>query len=416
MSPTARAAALFGGIGVLAAFVPVPVAVVLALAAAAAVAADAIGVRSAPAVARAVPQVLARGRPHEGVAAVDQAGAGAVRLRQPGLADLRVEPAESDAELRATITPVRRGRHELPGVVARRTGWLGLGRWDHTVTAPVTVEVYPDVVAARRLAAAVRVGRVRDPGRRAQGPLGIGTEFESVRDYSPDDDVRQVNWRATARMGRPMSNQYRVDQEREVVCLLDTGRLTAAPVDAGRTRLDVTLDALTAVATVADEVGDRCGAIAFDDRLLTVVRPSRGGGAKVVRALFAVEPTARDSNFEQAFQAVGRGKRALVLVLTDLLEESAARPLLHAVGTLARHHAVVVASVRDLDVETLPGRRPATTLDVLAAAVAVDVVAARERVVARLRAAGAEVVLAGPDELSAACVGAYLRMEARARL
>ena len=94
--------------------------------------------------------------------------------------------------------------------------------------------VYPDLPAARRLALAVRPGRFRESGERSRGPLGLGTEFESIRDYLPDDDIRQVNWPATVRMGRPMSNQYRVEQDRDVICVLDCGRLMAAPLERRR--------------------------------------------------------------------------------------------------------------------------------------------------------------------------------------
>ena len=90
--------------------------------------------------------------------------------------------------------------------------------------------MFPDLLAARRLALSVRQGRFRDQGISARGPLGLGTEFELVRDYLPDDDIRQVNWRATARLGRPMSNQYRTEQDRDVIVVVDAGRLSAAPL------------------------------------------------------------------------------------------------------------------------------------------------------------------------------------------
>jgi uncharacterized protein (DUF58 family) len=262
---------------------------------------------------------------------------------------------------------------------------------------------------------AVRHGRFRDPGRRPQGPLGLGTEFELIRDYSPDDDIRQVNWRATARVGRPMSNQYRVEQDREVLCLIDAGRLMTSPV-LDRSRLDVALDAVTAVALVADELGDRCGALAFDREVRRDIRSRRGGGATVVRSLFDLEPRPVDSDFELAFRIVGAKKRALVLVFTDLLEESAAMPLLGAVPVLSRRHAVVVASARDPELERVARGEPATPFDVYAASVAVEVLAQRRAVVRRLRNAGAEVVEASPGELGHACVGAYLRLKGRARL
>ena len=122
-----------------------------------------------------------------------------------------------------------------------------------------------------------------------------------MRDYLPDDDVRQVNWRATARLGRPMSNQYRVEQDRDVVLLVDAGRLAAAALpgrgDEARPRgtvLDATLDAVAAVALVADEVGDRCGAIAFD-REVRVALPPRRARRRGRRAR-AARPASRASS------------------------------------------------------------------------------------------------------------------------
>ncbi|MDQ6854402.1 MAG: DUF58 domain-containing protein, partial [Actinomycetota bacterium] len=306
-------------------------------------------------------------------------------------------------------------RHTLPGPATRVRGPLGLAAWYRRAGDPADVLVYPDMPAAWRLVLAVRQGRFRDPGRLTRGPLGLGTDFESIRDYVPDDDFRQVNWRATARLGRPMSNQYRVEQDRDVVCLLDVGRLMAAPLD-DRTRLDATVDAATAVALVADEVGDRAGVIAFDNQVRRRLRPARGGGDAMVRAIFDLEPSTVDSDYELAFRAVGSGKRAFVLVLTDLLEEAAAQPLVDAMPVLARRHAVVVASVSDPDLEHMVRTRPAAPADVYGAAVALDVLDARARVAAQLRRGGADVVEASPELLPSACVGAYLRAKARARL
>jgi uncharacterized protein (DUF58 family) len=110
----------------------------------------------------------------------------------------------------------------------------------------------------------VRQGRFREPGPADARAARLGTDFESIRDYSPDDDVRQINWRATDRLGRPMSNQFRVEQDREVMLLIDAGRLMSAPLE-DRTRLDAAVDAAVTVALVADVVGDRCGVVAFDD-------------------------------------------------------------------------------------------------------------------------------------------------------
>jgi uncharacterized protein (DUF58 family) len=133
-----------------------------------------------------------------------------------------------------------------------------------------------------------------------------------------------------------------------------------------------------------------------------------------VRAVFDLEPVSVDSDYERAFVAVGEAKRAFVLVLTDLLEETAARPLIEAVPMLARRHVLAVASATDTDLERMTTEQPEYAIDVYRAAVALDVRAARERAARSLAHAGAEIVEAPPQSLGAACVRAYLRAKSRA--
>ena len=415
MSPTPRAALLLAAVAALALVVPVPVAVLGAVVVVAATVADAFSVRADPGVARRLGGVLARGVPAVLELETARASRGRARLRQPVPPFFEVEPAEADDRLDAVVTAHRRGRHAVVEPAVRVTGPLGLGRWYHRGKGVSDVVVYPDLPAARRLAQAVRQGKLGPDGRRVRGPLGLGTDFESVREYAPDDDVRRINWRATARLGKAMTNQYRLDQNRDVVCLVDTGRLMAAPLG-DRSRLDAALDAVAAVAVVADEVGDRCGVVAFDIETRREVRPRRGGAGAVVDATFDLESRPVDSDYELAFTAVARSKRSFVLLITDLLDESAARALLDAVPILARRHVVAVATVTDPDVAGIVSTPPATAVDVYAAAVAHEVLDARATVSARLARAGAEVVEAAPDGFSAACVSTYLRAKHRARL
>jgi uncharacterized protein (DUF58 family) len=415
MIPTTRAAALLGCVALSALVVPVPVAVTMALVLAGAVVGDALTVRAVPEGTRSVPRVMSRGVPSSLQVHVDAGVHRSVTIRQASPPDLQIAPQEAVERLDTSITPRRRGRHLLPPAAVRREGPLGLGAWHHHLGEDAELVVYPDLPAARRLALAVRRGRFGAEGQMSRGPLGLGTDFESIRDYLPDDDVRQVNWRATARLGRAMSNQYRIEQDRDVVCVVDIGRLMSAPIGE-RTRLDAAVDAVAAVALVADQVGDRCGTIAFDARVHRKIPPRRGGGDAVVKALFDLEPTTIESDYELAFRAVGGAKRAFVVVLTDLLEEAAARPLVEAVPLLARRHAVVVASASDPDLDDAVKKFPGEPADVYGAAIALDVLAARSRVAGQLRRAGASVLEAPPRRLGAACVDAYLRAKARARL
>jgi uncharacterized protein (DUF58 family) len=419
MTPTPRAAFALLAIALLALFVPPVVAIVLAIGLAVATIADAILARRTVRVRRAVPRMLARGIPARLTVETGDNHAASIQLRQAQPPDVDISPPEGRARLDSQLIALRRGEGTLPPVAARRTGPLGLGRCTFDGKETAQLLVYPDVYAAHRIVTALRRGRFRDPGLRTRGPLGLGTDFESIRDYLPDDDVRQINWRATVRVGRPMSNVYRIEQDRDVVCLVDAGRLMSAPLQGEQTtltRLDAAVDAVTMVALVADEVGDRCGVTVFDAEILRRLAPRRNGGRAVVQTILDVEPHAVDSDYDLAFRSIGGAKRALVLVFTDLLDEAAARSLIDAVPVLGRRHALVVASVRDPDLDAAMRHAPERPRDVYASAVALDVLDAKRRVAARLRHAGAQVVEAAPGALGEACVRAYLRLKSRARL
>lgn len=414
MSPAPRLALLAGVAAAAALLVGWLVAALAIVVLIGAALADALLARRPPAARRSAPRTLSRGVAAPLRVELDPAPGLRVDVRQPSTADLRLAQPQARGDLDTTLSAARRGRHTLPPVALRVAGPLRLGRWDHRAGGAVEVRVYPDLVTARRLALAVREGRRRDPGLRARGPLGLGTEFERVRDYVPDDDIRQVNWRATARAGRPMSNEHRVETERDVLLCVDAGRLMGAPIG-DRTRLDCALDAAAAVAYVADELADRCGAVAYDSRVVRQVAPGRASGRDVVEALFDLEPSRRDADPEAAFGLLGSGKRAFVLVLSDLIEEAAARPLLSALPALTRRHAVVVASVRDREIEALVATAPARERDALVQVAALDVLAARDRVAARLRGTGALVLQAPAERFAATCVQAYLRLKSRGR-
>jgi uncharacterized protein (DUF58 family) len=337
------------------------------------------------------------------------------RIRQPVPPELAVEPNETAGdELVGQLMGRHRGVHRLPPAVIRTTGPIGVGSCDHRVGDGDTVTVFPDLPKARRLTAARRQGRSTDEGR-IRSRLGIGTELESIRDYAPDDDVRQINWVASARVGRPMSNQYRVEENRDLVCVVDTGRLMASPVGPV-TRLDVALDAVATLAVAAEDAGDRVGALAFSAAVTRQLAPRRRGAEGVVRALFDLEPTEVESDYDRAFIALGRHKRALIALFTDLVDESASRSLLAACPVLARHHAVLIASCRDPDLTAAVSDDPHDVRDVLRSAVALDILDSRHRAASLLRSMGATVVEAAPDKLGAACVHAYLLLKQRARL
>jgi uncharacterized protein (DUF58 family) len=212
-----------------------------------------------------------------------------------------------------------------------------------------------------------------------------------------------------------MSNQWRVEQDREVICLVDCGRLMSSPIG-NRTRLDAAVDAVAAISAVADELGDRVGVVAFDRTIRRNLSPRRSGGNAVVSAIFDLEPSLEEADYGLAFQTVASAKRSLLILQTDFLDSAAARPLIEATRILSRRHAVVVASILDDDLQQQVETEATSVAEAYRTAAALTVLEDRALVVRDLRSSGVEVVEAPLASLSSRCVGAYLRARARARL
>lgn len=415
MIPTVRAAALFAGAAV--SSIPLGSGVLLAgaIVVVLGMAADWWVMRHAPEAHLDLAPILPRGRPVPFRLSISE-GVGRHQVRLVTPPDVRADPDRAEGTLlTGELVADRRGHHTVGPAATRSIGPLGLGARHRTIDIETMVIVYPDVVAARSISRAVAMGHFGGQGLRRGSPHGIGTEFDSIRSYAPDDDVRQINWKATMRAGRPMSNVYRVDQDRDVILAVDTGRLMAAPVDR-MTRLDAAVDAATAVAYTADQLGDRVGVVAFAGKVLRHLVPRRRGGEGVVRALFDLEPIEAESNYEAAFRLANRSKRGLVVVFTDLFEETAARPLVDAVPILVRTHEVVIANTRDDDLNRAVAGDPESTIDPYRVAVALEALAAQRRVVRSLVSAGAHFAEAAAGRLGSAVVDAYLDIKRRARV
>jgi uncharacterized protein (DUF58 family) len=414
--PTGRVVGLLALVAVVTVAARLPGGAVLALVAAVVGAASADGAvvaRRTVAFRAELPTAVVRGEPVPYRVAVDADGR-VTRLRQPTSPEVALLPAEAAGPaLDGALTARCRGSFTLPGAIARLAGPLGLATVDVTDGASHGLDALPDLPGARRLAVRRR-GAAGAEGA-AMRRLGIGTEFESVRDYDDDDDLRFVNWLATSRCGRPMTNQYRVDENRDVWCLLDAGRLACAPLGSA-VRLDVALDALCALGAVADETGDRLGAVAFAGGVLRRVAPTRRGTADVVAALYDLQPVEVDSDFDLAFHEVASRKRAIVVVFTDLVDPAASRTVVEALPVLSRRHEVVVATATDTELAAMAVATPSGYADVARAAAALRLLDEHREVLRRVAALGCEVVAARPERLGLACVAAYRRLKSRARV
>lgn len=330
-----------------------------------------------------------------------------------------VVEAGGQVAVTATLTPSRRGRFEPNHLSVRVTGPLGFVTRQHRRELASVLEVHPTFRSRKEAELRITRGRILETGLRSARALGRGTQFEQLREYTPDDEFRRMDWAATARTRTPIVRTYRAEQNQTVQILLDTGRTMAGLVQ-GVPRLDHAMDAVMALGTVATRLGDRAGLVAFSSQVRAIVPPQgdRQQVMRLTRAMYRLEPDLTESDYDVAVTrtvAIQR-RRALLVLLTELASESLPETLIPALPLLLQHHIVMIGAVRDPEVEHWRTERPEDVSGAFRAAGAATVTRARTRTAALLQRMGVTIVDAPPGELAGALADAYLGVKATGRL
>ncbi len=345
--------------------------------------------------------------------------AGAIRTRSP----LDLASGER-AVVRTRLRPLRRGERRTEHVTVRSWGPLRLAARQATLRAPGSVRVLPPFLSRKHLPS--RLARLRElDGRTSVMLRGPGTEFDSLREYVRGDDVRSLDWRATARRGggvdlaqRLIVRTWRPERDRRIVLVVDGGRTAAARIR-DEPRMDTAFEASLLLAALATRAGDRVDLLVFDRRVRARVQGAGGADllARMVDALAPLEPELLEADW-RAVPALVRSvtpHRALVVLLTSIDTPASAHGLLATLPQLTREHVVVVCSPTDPDVADA-ARDRSDAAAVYRAAAAERALIDRERVAAAVGRLGAEVVTGSPEELPPALADRYLALKAAGRL
>ncbi|MBB4686006.1 DUF58 domain-containing protein [Amycolatopsis jiangsuensis] len=325
-----------------------------------------------------------------------------------------VPPGERRA-FTTQLSPTRRGDRIAVRVTVRALGPLGLAARQGSHAVPWTVRVLPPFHSRKHLPS--RLARLQQlDGRNAVLIRGQGTEFDSLREYVIGDDVRSIDWRATARAADVMVRTWRPERDRQVVLVLDTGRVSAGRVG-DAPRLDAAMDAALLLAALASRAGDRVDLVAYDRQVRASVPNSKTLLPSLVNALATVEPSLVETDARGMVAEVLRRtrRRALVVLLTGVEPAALEEGLFPVLGSLTARHEVLLASVADPRVAEM-ARARGDAEAVYDAAAAERTLADRESAVARLTRRGVGVVDAVPEDLPPALADRYLALKAAGRL
>ncbi|MCS5734929.1 DUF58 domain-containing protein [Herbiconiux daphne] len=341
-----------------------------------------------------------------------QPSAGASTTRSPV-----VIPRGERRAITIALTPFRRGERRTERVTVRSFGPLGLAARQATLRAPGRIRVLPPFNARKHLPS--RLARLRELDGRASVMIrGQGTEFDSLREYVRGDDVRSIDWRATARHSDVMVRTWRPERDRRVVIVIDTGRTQAARID-DEPRIDTSFESALLLAALATRAGDRVDLVAYDRRLRGRVHGASGPEllSRMVDVMAPIEPDLIEMDWTAVPGLVRQvtTQRSLVVLLTAIDAPGISRELMSIVPQLTRNHLVVVASVTDPDVVAGVLERGDRD-EVYRAAAAERALLDVARVTTVLKRYGADVITAAPADLPPALADRYIALKAAGRL
>ncbi|HEY3764402.1 MAG TPA: DUF58 domain-containing protein, partial [Gaiellales bacterium] len=334
-----------------------------------------------------------------------------------------LEPVRFDVEIGAgeervlepVAIPRRRGPIRFTAAEVRVVGPLGVAFRDrsHPATA-VTAVAWPDVLQ-------LRDAKLLPPGRRPHGERTIrgeasAREFESLRDYVRGDEYRRIAWKATARRGKPVVAMHQPERGQTLLLALEAGRLMEGAGGDGLGKIDRAVNAAVMLTAVAREYGDAVGMLAFSHRPLATLPPSARAGQlrRVVDAVATIEPDLVEPDWRTCLAGLVRmsRRRAVVVVFSDALYAQTDDRLAALLGTLARRHVVMFASIRDAELTEVAARPVTDPQSLYERGVATQVIDDREAALQVIRRRGVHTVDTGPERLTEAVTERFRALRA----
>ncbi|MGV8120951.1 MAG: DUF58 domain-containing protein [Candidatus Xenobiia bacterium LiM19] len=323
------------------------------------------------------------------------------------------------AECAYVAVPVKRGTFHFGAVRIRIDGVLGLVIRQFSSGEKEEVRVVPAITDVLKFQSLASRRSIREAGRRRSLFSGMGTEFESLREYHRDDEYRHINWKASARRTKLIVESFEEDRTETVLMAIDTGRLMRADV-AGLERMEYAIVASLLLSHVALERDDRVGMLLFSHKVSRFLPPDKG--KKQFQRLFSlcqdVEASGTETDYFSLLEYLdGRHrKRSLVVIFTDFAEEGAAASLLQCIPRMYPRHLPLVVMVRDPALSQASDAYPQDSSTLFRKAVAVDLLSERLKTESALKKQGVLVLDCLPQSLSSSLLRLYVEVKRKGLL
>lgn len=330
----------------------------------------------------------------------------------------KVPPYES-VKLRYTVTPFKRGIYTFGKTFTRRMSRLRLWVFEDTFDLETEARVYPNVQMVKKYDLLSRKQMLNFLGVKPTKIFGQGTEFEMLRDYQVDDEYRVIDWKATSKKAKPISRVYQVERTRNIVLMIDAGRIMGIHMG-DLTKLEHAVNSALLVSFVALRLGEKVGLCIFSSDIKEYI-PLQGRKSHfnvILEALYNLKGDSYESDYKKAFEYVSRTnkKRSLVIIYTDLVEKHISQGLIQYCSALQKTHLPLCVAVKDTNVAEIAEHDPETEREVYQKAVALKLLRERQVAIKELMRRGVRVVDELPENLTISTLNKYLELKNTLRI
>jgi len=314
------------------------------------------------------------------------------------------------------LRPVDRGEYDFGNIILYVRSQLGLLMRRHDIEAATTVPVYPSFLQLRKYELLSQTTIQTEHGNKRMRKIGHSMEFEQIKEYVRGDDIRTINWKATARKGSIMVNNYTDEKSQQVYCIIDKGRLMKMPFNE-LTLLDYAINSTLVLSNVCLQKQDRVGLITFANKMGSVLAAERKPIQKetILQLLYNQETAFLESDYEMLYMQIrNRIKhRSLLILYTNFESLSGLRRQLNYLRSIARHHLLMVVFFENTELHQLSHLDAKNVEEIYIKTVAEKFEFEKRLIVKELQKHGILAVLTSPEQLTVNAVNKYLELKAR---
>lgn len=327
----------------------------------------------------------------------------------------KIESAQTK-EVKYRLHPTKRGAYRFGKMNIYVSTLLHIVERRYIFDLDEETAVYPSIIQMKKYELMAISNRLTDYGIKKIRRVGHNSEFDQIKDYVQGDDVRVLNWKATARRNKLMVNQFMDERSQAVYSVIDMGRLMKMPFEE-LSLLDYAINSSLVISNIALKKYDKAGLLTFSHKLHTFLLAQRSNNqlSSILEYLYKQETDFMESNFALLNVAVRRkiNQRSLLLIYTNFESVSSMRRQLPYLRSLAKQHLVVTIIFKNTEVEKLVNDSAKTMEDVYINTIAEKYEFEKKQIVKELNLNGIHTILTRPADLSVAVINKYLELKAR---